>query len=1232
MWSKITGAFKPGKGHDEHEHLHPQPQPQPDVLGRVLDQHPNMSVFHQPPDQHPRPESPSKLGLRGVFKRPAKQPEQEYDSMRSPSPFKLPGAFTQKVTSHMPFQNGNASQASIGRNGERPHIDGLGRPSQEKGKKRGSMRRASIDLLRHSPSLDILRPRPSVEALRAADPDHFDGRPQGPRSPTAPPSSTLPGPFTIGEEANYGSVRSIMREPNTPGTGQNVRFFSRNAYLTISPDTSMDSAIPQPVQDVKFMERLQRASGSQTLPAILSPKGRSRPGLGSVFSPLQDQDGPAATNPFDMSQEIHLPPMPPPGLSLAMDIQTQLPEMSADLTGAHGMTSTPAAKGKCKQKEELPVVDLSDSTKELPQVPIIPESGPPAENIFHAQEKAPRLPSLLHERSQSFSFGQTLYHSMVPGGDSKRNSKSSDKSDTTHRSSVASSEVAYSSSDVKSGTPSSRPTDSPASSTSAKSRSRAFSDTRFYSMMRSSPVSSRSIPELDINDESSADIVVSPEPAPQPDPFNAHANTSSMHSRKTSKEDALICSLQTQLALQTELVGQYETDLRARDETVLILERRIQESEKEEGRRRATLRAMRKKVLELEKHVRYLEEEVDSSQQVSMERSIMDEASGQALRTLHRQIADLEREKDAMMRREDALHDEVNALQHSVRERADEVEELRETLRKRDEHARELQAGITSAREQMEQMGNISICVDEDELRRLASERENRDDAAERRRAAEFQWQEERSELLTRTEGLVVERDQLREEKERLREEYDAKCAQLHTRDEEYTTLRAELEAQWDRTEKMTAESDELKKKMEEVEEERDNLKAVVEDLEQKITSMEVEWTESENKRNEFEAEAQELWEAKEGAEKDKEELEHYLSEERHHIEELERAMADQQDRIGELERECEFSNESASRVQELIRQRDVELTQISQQLTEQKRAAEDMQEQMSTLKREHTRALEEQGRALSEAAGQEGQTKKQFELLLRQKAEADVEVSTSKDRLAKLQEELEKLRRHVHELQQDSADKEMKLMQLTKQRGQDKDEITSLNIALEAKQQEVDLIKRRTGTRASVGTPAAAKTGAHRRESSIFSTPTLSRPASALSEASSTASASHDRKGSAESISTGPRMSALAKTTRPTNASSKGAMGPPVGAKPRASFAGTPTPAPRSSLARSTASKPASATAPHRRVPSGGAAKSLGPKLAASVSSISETSETDEKENKTISQTPRRTMVPTPA
>jgi len=101
--------------------------------------------------------------------------------------------------------------------------------------------------------------------------------------------------------------------------------------------------------------------------------------------------------------------------------------------------------------------------------------------------------------------------------------------------------------------------------------------------------------------------------------------------------------LQTQLSLQQELCAQYEVDLNARDALVTALTQRVETSEKESEKRRGVVRGWKKKVQELERLCRNLEEEVDRSREESVERSIMDEASGEALRQLHGQIAGLER-------------------------------------------------------------------------------------------------------------------------------------------------------------------------------------------------------------------------------------------------------------------------------------------------------------------------------------------------------------------------------------------------------------------------------------------------------------------------------------------------------------------------------------------------------------------------------------------------------------
>ena len=188
-------------------------------------------------------------------------------------------------------------------------------------------------------------------------------------------------------------------------------------------------------------------------------------------------------------------------------------------------------------------------------------------------------------------------------------------------------------------------------------------------MLRSSSSPPRR-PEEDINDESATDIVVYSGGTSEPDPFNAHATTyytaqtmipttPQKHGRKTSKEESLIISLQTQLALKTELCGHYETDLKARDELVEILGKKLADLEKDDTQRKNTLRSWKKKVQELERLCRQLEESAEDSMHERMERSVMDEASSEALRMLHCQIATLEREKNEL-KKEQLERDEVS--------------------------------------------------------------------------------------------------------------------------------------------------------------------------------------------------------------------------------------------------------------------------------------------------------------------------------------------------------------------------------------------------------------------------------------------------------------------------------------------------------------------------------------------------------------------------------------------
>lgn len=608
---------------------------------------------------------------------------------------------------------------------------------------------------------------------------------------------------------DYGSMRSILRDPKTPGTGQNVRFFSRDAYKVISPDQSMESqATPEPIS---FLERLQN------VPVSEQPEPhphRKRPSVTEIFAPVNQTQvndtsknlaslmmpipPPDLSNIFDMSRDGELPNIP---VGFDIPMLDSAVEM-ADGEG-HGFTSTPH-----KDYEEQTVFhsmglsDVAEDEKENSELISFAPTPPPSGRD--------------HDRSHSFSFGQTVFHSLA-----RSSASSSEKSRLSDSSSIF------------------------------KSRSRALSDGVFQRGSMTSP-------EADINDDSGAELVVyAGPPTEPPDPFRANATTyytpqtmipptppqNSTHSRKSSKEDDVNWSLRTQLALQQELCAQYEIDLGARDELVQSLTERCEKVEKEGERRRGVLRTWKKKVGELERACRGLEEEVSRGREESFERSVMDEASGEALKCLQRRIGTLEREKAEEEKKTKTILEQKEALEKQVARL-----EIQTSASKEHTHVDDSSSNIAELK---------SLVVNTEQA--SVAERE-------RHRIAEFEWLEERALLISR--GAQVETS-----REELSVELSAAQEQLKQKDNEYGVLKSELEAQWKHTESTS-------EKMQEVQQERDALKGdivilkeEIEGFERRVGEMAVEWNESESRRTELEAEIQETLDVKEVIEKQKEDV-----------------------------------------------------------------------------------------------------------------------------------------------------------------------------------------------------------------------------------------------------------------------------------------------------------------------------------------------------------------------
>jgi chromosome segregation ATPase len=150
---------------------------------------------------------------------------------------------------------------------------------------------------------------------------------------------------------------------------------------------------------------------------------------------------------------------------------------------------------------------------------------------------------------------------------------------------------------------------------------------------------------------------------------------------------------------------------------------------------------------------------------------------------------------------------------------------------------------------------------------------------------------------------------------------------------------------------------------------------------------------------------------------------------------------------------------ESVSRLEELLRTRDRDLEEAQSRIVDREQEAEHLREQMNKMKREHGRSTDEQGRHFDEIAQREKAARIEMETAVKQKAEDEVALGSIKGRMATLTDEVGRLKKQVHDLQQESADKEVKLLQLNKARAQDKEDREGLNIALDSKQQELELV-----------------------------------------------------------------------------------------------------------------------------------------------------------------------------
>jgi chromosome segregation ATPase len=159
------------------------------------------------------------------------------------------------------------------------------------------------------------------------------------------------------------------------------------------------------------------------------------------------------------------------------------------------------------------------------------------------------------------------------------------------------------------------------------------------------------------------------------------------------------------------------------------------------------------------------------------------------------------------------------------------------------------------------------------------------------------------------------------------------------------------------------------------------------------------------------------------------------------------------------LTAELAFASENVLRLEDNIKERDASITSLSSIVRSHADEVEVLREEISTLKVENSRSSSSHTRALQDLQNLEKDLRAQLEVALRERAESEIKLGTSKERVGCLMDEVARLRRTVHELQQESATRDVTIVQLRKERERDREDVNGLNIALDSKQQELELV-----------------------------------------------------------------------------------------------------------------------------------------------------------------------------
>lgn len=179
----------------------------------------------------------------------------------------------------------------------------------------------------------------------------------------------------------------------------------------------------------------------------------------------------------------------------------------------------------------------------------------------------------------------------------------------------------------------------------------------------------------------------------------------------------------------------------------------------------------------------------------------------------------------------------------------------------------------------------------------------------------------------------------------------------------------------------------------------------------------------------------------------------------REHVERLMQSHADIQRKLEEVTQEHLFASENAQRLEQIIQDRDRDYSSANSERQRQLEELDSLRDRLSQIDKDHSRALAERARIIEDLENNLRLVNQRYESIISEKAKRDIYLSSLEEKANSRLDEGDRLRRRIHELEQESAAKEVRLLDLDRERERVREDNTNLNIALDSKQQELELV-----------------------------------------------------------------------------------------------------------------------------------------------------------------------------